>query len=428
MYKTLRALICGALLCLSYGVQAQNIGNSPYSRYGLGEVNYNVGNIRNAGMANTGIGAGNSFQVSTSNPALLYYNSATTFEIGVAGQVKTLKNSQQSQTDGNANLSAVTLSVPVSKRWTSALSLRPYSNVDYDIRSRSSIQQDTIWTWYTGDGGISELYFGHGVRITPGLTIGVSASYLFGSITKESITTIQNAGIDKSLITEQVAYTEKTRYNDLLFRTGASYRKKLKDKLYLSAGAVYSLKADLSAERNAGYERRTVFGVVKEANLYADSAKSKVNIPSSLGIGFSMDNGSNFTIAADYQSQQWSKFRNFNGEQELADSYRASVGAELTPNPNSIGNYFERVTYRGGLYYGNSPYKINNEQVTDKGLTLGLSLPLGRSTVYDMYQLNTSMAFGSRGTTDKGLVQENYFQFMVGVTVNSRWFIKRRLE
>lgn len=427
MYKSLRALVCAAVLCFSYGAQAQNIGNAPYSRYGLGEYNYNTGNIRNAGMANTGISAANSFQINTANPALLYYNTLTAFEIGVNGEIKKLESGSGSQTDGTANLSNVSLSIPVSKRWTTALSLRPYSTVAYEVSTTSQLNPTATATEaYKGEGGISELYFGHGVRITKGLTIGASASYLFGSIIKESSTSINDTEIPEAR-GESVVLSEKTKYNDLLFRTGANYRAKLKDKLFISAGAVYSLKADLSAERKSSFERRDFFGAVKEA-MYADSASSKVNIPSSFAAGLSLDNGSNLTVAADYYAQKWSEFRNFRGEQELADSYRASLGAEYTPDANSVGNYFERITYRAGLYYGNSPYEFNNEQIKDKGFTVGATLPFGRSTIYDLYQLNTAFGYGTRGTSDNGLVKENYFKFSVGFTVNSRWFIKRRLE
>lgn len=427
MYKTLRALLCAAVLCFSYGAQAQNIGNAPYSRYGLGEYNYNTGNIRNAGMANTGIAAANSYQINTANPSLLYYNSLTAFEIGVAGELKKLKSDTGSQVDGTANLSIVSLSIPITKRWTTALSLRPYTNVSYDVTAQTISAIDTITTGYNGEGGISELYFGHGVRITSGLTIGASASYLFGKITKESFTSIRNPDLSGEEI-EQVVYRENTKYNDLLFRAGANYRTKLAEKLFISAGAVYSLKADLSAKRKAAYERRTTFGTTIEPDIYADSSESAVNIPSSFSAGISIDNGSNLTFAADFYSQKWSEFRDFDGDQELADSYRASVGAEYTPDANSVGNYFERITYRAGLYVGNSPYEINNQQIKDKGFTVGATLPFGRSTIYDMYQLNTALGYGVRGTTDNGLIQENYFQFNIGVTVNSRWFIKRRLE
>jgi hypothetical protein len=125
MYKTLRLLFCASVLCLAQGVQAQSIGNSPYSRYGLGELNTNLGNLRTAGMGGVGVSAGSSLHSNTANPALLYYNSITIFDMGVSGQYKTLRNSSQSQRDGDANLSYLTLGVPISKRWSSAVSLRP---------------------------------------------------------------------------------------------------------------------------------------------------------------------------------------------------------------------------------------------------------------------------------------------------------------
>lgn len=431
MYKTLRGLVCAAVLCLGYGAQAQNIGNAPYSRYGIGEYNYNTGNIRNAGMANTGVGAANVFQINTANPALLYYNNLTSFELGISGELKKLQSATQSQTDGTTNLSSVSLSIPISsQRWSTALSLRPYSTVAYDVISRRNMGESVVITeQYRGEGGISELYFGHGVRITKGFTIGASASYLFGNITKESITSVTDTTITGSnaFQNESIVYSEKTKYNNLLFRAGANYRGKLTDKLFFSAGAVYSFNTELEGDRNSMYERRS-FDVPLQDSLYATSATSTVDIPASFKAGISIDNGSNFTLAADYYTQKWSDFRNFEREQELTDNYRASVGAELTPDANSVGNYFERITYRAGAYYGTTPYQVNGEQLKDKGFTLGATLPFGRSTIYDLYQLNTAIGYGVRGTTDKGLVQENYFQFSIGVSVNSRWFIKRRIE
>ena len=418
------------MLCLAHATQAQNIGNSPYSRYGLGEINTNPGNIRNAGMAETGISAGNSFQANTSNPALLYYNSITVFDIGIAGQLKNVKSNGASQLDGNANLYNLTLAVPISKRWSSAVGLRPYSTVNYEIRASEVLPANpraTVENQYSGEGGLSEVYFGHGVRIADGLTIGGSASYIFGNITKESASAVKDDSLS-GINLERVVYSERIRYNDFLFRAGANYRKKVKEKFYLSAGAVYSLQTDLSAERKSSYERRTVDEVVIDNRILADSVEGKVNIPQSFRAGISVDNGSNLTVAADFYTQKWSDFRNFEGESELADSYRIGVGGEYTPNANAIDSYFKRVTYRAGLYYGDTPYLVRGEQVKDRGVTAGFTLPLGRGTIYDMYQLNAALGYGMRGTTDNGLIAENYFQFSVGFTVNSRWFIKRRIE
>ncbi|MDO6390696.1 hypothetical protein Q4E40_11210 [Pontibacter sp. BT731] len=431
MYKTLRLLICASVLCLAQGVQAQSIGNSPYSRYGLGELNTNLGNLRTAGMGDVGVSTGNSFHSNTANPALLYYNSITVFDVGITGRYKTLKNANQSQRDGDANLTYLTLGVPISKRWSSALSLRPYSSVEYNITNMGSLpnrQEAVVISEYSGEGGISELYFGHGVRIADGLTIGASASYLFGTISQESSSIVADTSISNASL-ERVAYVERTRYSDFIFRGGANYRKKIADKAFVSAGAVYALGADLNAKRNSAYERRDLGDGLKGAPMLPDSVKSSVNVPPSLSASISYDNGSNLTIGTEFMTQDWSDYRNLDGEQELGKSYKIGFGTEYTPNPTAIDSYFKRVTYRGGLRYGQSPYIVNGENIKDMAVTGGATLPIGRGNYFEPpFQLNVMMGYGKRGTTDNGLIAENYFQFGAGVTVNTRWFVKRRIE
>ncbi|RDV14347.1 hypothetical protein DXT99_14570 [Pontibacter diazotrophicus] len=425
MYKTFRVLIGFAALCLAHTAQAQLISSTPYSRYGLGEINENLGSIRNAGMAGTGISAANSYQPNLANPALLYYNSITNFTMGIAGQAKQVSNEGNSQTNGNGNLNNVSLSVPVTKRWSSAVGLRPFSTVNYQVNVSDVVEgnpEATIFREYVGSGGLSEAFFAHGVRITGGLTVGGSASYIFGNIANESSSTISDPE-QEGLGQERVTIVDRTSYSDFIFRAGANYRQKLADKLFISAGGVYSFEAELDAERMVTYERTT------QAASPADSAESSITIPASMRAGISIDNGSNLTVAADFASYQWSKYRDFEGNNGgLEDSYRAALGAEYTPEANSIDSYFKRITYRGGLYYSETPYVLNGQRITDKGVTAGATLPIGRSTLYDLYQLNISVGYGQRGTTDYGLVKEDYLQFGLEFTVNSRWFIKRRIE
>ena len=358
MYKTLRVLIGFALLCMAHATQAQYIGNTPYSRYGLGEINTNQGNIRNAGMAGAGISAANSYQANVSNPALLYYNSITVFDMGIRGQVKTIKSSNgASQRDGNANLAYLSLVVPISKHWSSALSLRPFSDVSYEInaagRSLEGNPRATVVEGYSGQGGLSELNFSNGVKIAKGLTIGASASYVFGTITKEASSLIQDDSLSE-LSSQRVVYSERTHYSDFLFRAGLNYRKALKEKLFLSVGGTYNFEMNLNADRRSSYERRTIYDGILDQNLMADSVKTTVLMPQGWQAGISLDNGSNMTLVADFATQQWSKFRNIEGEKELADSYRAAIGGEYTPDAGSVGNYFKRVTYRGGLLWQNT--------------------------------------------------------------------------
>jgi hypothetical protein len=184
----------------------------------------------------------------------------------------------------------------------------------------------------------------------------------------------------------------------------------------------------VSTKRNSAYERRNLSDAVIERNILADSAKGASTIPASIRAGLSIDNGNNFTLAAEYATQKWSDFRSFDGVRELGDSYTMALGAEYTPDPNSVSNYLKRITYRGGVRYGDSPYTVNGEQLKDMALTWGMTFPIGQASMYDYYQLNTAFSVGRRGTTANGLIQENYFDFSIGFTINSRWFLKRRLE
>ncbi|AKD02854.1 hypothetical protein POKO110462_01095 [Pontibacter korlensis] len=432
MYKTLRVLIGFAALCLAHTSQAQIIGNTPYSRYGIGEINENYGSIRGAGMAGAGISAGNSFQPNVANPALLYYNSITNFDFSVAGQVKNVKSQYASQLDGNANLYSLSLAVPIHRRWSSAVGLRPFSTVNYEINATSEVEgnpQASILRRYSGEGGLSEVYFAHGIRLFGGLTIGGSASYIFGNTLTETGSTVVDPEQSSASVVS-VTQIDRTTYRDFVYRGAINYRQKLKEKLHMSVGGVYTFAADLDAERDISYERRDPSGsplVTPVAD--EDTVSSTIHLPANWRAGISLDNGSNFTFAADIIAHEWSKYKGFEGGNDnLEDSYKVILGAEYTPNANAIDSYFKRITYRGGLYYNDTQYQLNGKDIKDVGITTGFTFPLGRGTMYDLYLLNLSLGYGQRGTTDNGLIKEDYFQFGLGFTVNSRWFLKRRIE
>src|SRR5690606_7804628 len=104
------------------------------------------------------------------------------FELNVNSQLKTLKEDSRSQRDGSANLGSIGLAVPVHKRWTAAFGLKPYSEVQYETNVIQPVTNDPgmeTMVRYSGDGGLSEVYFGNGVKVWKDLTLGVSASYIF---------------------------------------------------------------------------------------------------------------------------------------------------------------------------------------------------------------------------------------------------------
>jgi hypothetical protein len=66
---------------------------------------------------------------------------------------------------------------------------------------------------------------------------------------------------------------------------------------------------------------------------------------------------------------------------------------------------------------------VNDTEINDFGINFGASFPTGGYSSMD-----ASFKIGSRGTTDNNLIRENYMQFVIGATINDRWFIKRRYD
>jgi hypothetical protein len=159
--------------------------------------------------------------------------------------------------------------------------------------------------------------------------------------------------------------------------------------------------------------------------------------PSMTQLGFSVDNGRNWTFNVDGSQQQWSTYRSFSliSPQGLSNTWRVATGGEFTPDPGSVDHYFQRVTYRLGLSVAQLPYAPLGNRLYDRAVHWGFAFPLPTATALESTVINLGFAYGVRGNTDFLLgangasnVQENYVRMQIGATLSNRWFIKRRLQ
>ncbi|MFB9862969.1 hypothetical protein EFA69_02895 [Rufibacter immobilis] len=447
MYKPFRALlVISGLVIGAQQVQAQQLSNSPYSRFGVGDLVHGTGTVRSAGMGQVGVATASPFLINDMNPALLYYNNLVTFEATVASELKKLSDRNTSQVDGTANLGSLSLSIPLSRRWTTALGLKPYSRVNYETVATSTVPGTenevpvTALTEYRGSGGLNEVYFAHGIRIANGLTAGVSGSYIFGTIERQSSNILVDPADETSAL-QKTLFNTTTKYTGVMLKGGLHYRKSLSPKANIGLGATYTGKAAISADRVTTQERRFLDESLISA-LVIDSLDGHTTLPQMWQAGVSFDNNKNWTIGADFTNIKGSDFRGFSlnkneGGQELGDGYRVGLGTEFTPDAGSVSSYFKRISYRLGGYYGKSELvgTIGSNAVTahdlkDMAFTWGFSLPLGRGVRppdYTQALLNTSFTVGQLEAKNTGL-KEQYFRVNVGITFNNRWFIKRRFD
>jgi len=154
-------------------------------------------------------------------------------------------------------------------------------------------------------------------------------------------------------------------------------------------------------------------------------------LPSFMQFGFSLDNNKSWVVGAEYFSRNWAGFRSETGAQELTETYKISLGGEYTPDAASFDNYLKRVSYRAGVSYNKTPIVLAGTQLTDAAVHAGFSFPIGstpRPPEYNQSALNVGIAVGKNGTTDNGLIREKYIQFNIGLSLNSSWFIKPRID
>ena len=131
-------------------------------------------------------------------------------------------------------------------------------------------------------------------------------------------------------------------------------------------------------------------------------------------------------VGINYKTTNWSQFNNQNLKDSIGtNSYKISIGGEYTPNTLSIYNYWQRVSYRAGFYFGKDFVQINAEQNNYYAATFGLSLPFKRSTD----RIHTAFEIGKIGKQTATTIQQNFVRFTFGISFNDKsWFVKRKYD
>jgi hypothetical protein len=106
------------------------------------------------------------------------------------------------------------------------------------------------------------------------------------------------------------------------------------------------------------------------------------------------------------------------------DSSIISLGGFYIPQYTSFNKYWKRVVYRAGMRFENTGLKINDETINEFGISFGVGLPVGRW----FSNANFGFEVGKRGTTKANLVQENFINFQLSLSLNDRWFEKRKFN
>ena len=416
--------LCALLLTMVTGMAiAQNNTNSPYTRYGYGDLSdQSFGNSK--AMGGIAFGLRDGAQINPLNPASYTAIDSLTFlfEGGVSLQNMNISGSGVKLNAKNSSFDYLAMQFRLHPRIAMSIGLLPFSNVGYSV-SDSKVDNGVSQTRsFTGDGGLHQLYGGIGVKVLKNLSLGVNASYFWGDITRTR-TIIYPATSESYSYIQQMGVS----ISDYKLDFGTQYTLDFNKKHSMTIGAVFSPKHKL----NNDYTVTTQVSTTNSNNLDAT-----LELPNTFGVGFTYNYDKRLTVGADYSLQQWSKTKfdvntsdeavreDFNETYTYCNRHKVSVGAEYIPNLMGR-SYLSHIKYRLGAYYTTPYYKIGGKEATrEYGVTAGFGLPVPRSRSI----LSISGQFVRISGQESAFVNENIFRVSIGLTFNERWFFKRRVE
>lgn len=426
--------LTGLVLIILMSVSASAQENSPYSRFGLGDMVPNQ-NIISRAMGGISAGYTDFKSINSVNPASYSSLAYATFDFGAETDTRKLKSTATNASFSSTNLiiSYLQLGLPVRMNKLNKkgiylginFGLRPVSRINYKILNATRIDNvDSLGAIYKGDGGLSDALFGLGLKIK-NLSIGFNGAYRFGNKNYDTSFSILN----DTVFHYPASITNKSNFSGLAYTFGLQYDIKFKSKAVLRLGAYTNLKSTLKGDQD--YTIQTVSYDANGASYRVDSVYTKagsgqVIYPSGWGAGFTYsDSAGHWMFGADYETTKWDEYRFFGSPDRLKTSWKARGGIEYLPASYNtpVKKYFSFVKYRFGFYYGPDQIDLGND-LPQYGFTFGAGFPLKlRRSFYETQTsyLNTAIEIGSRGNKNSNL-RESLLRISVGFSLSDLWF------
>ncbi len=396
---------------------AQQSTSSPYSFYGIGEIRFK-GTVENRLMGGLSF-LPDSIHVNIQNPASYSYLKLTSFTLGGSFNSGTLRTFTEKEKTQRSTLDYLAVAIPL-KNSGFSFGLIPYSAVGYRIRNadvNSGITQK-----FEGTGGMNKVFFGYGMQLKPNLSIGAELNYNFGKIETTSLKYM--TGIQYG--TQENNSTVLSGFD---YKVGMMYQRKIA-KYDFYSGLHYNYNSNLNANTDQ------VINSVAYSEFYTPSVvdvlsetktTSKIHMPNQVSFGAGIGTSRNWMIGTELTWSQSNAMGNRYDNITVAsfeNAMKYSLGGFWVPNYDAFSNYLKKITYRAGFRYENTGLVIQNQSIKDYAFSAGFGLPLGGT----FSNLNLGVEYGRKGTTKANLVQENYTNVVMSLSLNDKWFVKRKYD
>lgn len=426
----IKKILVAFLLINSVALTAQRTNSSPYSFFGFGDE-FSPRTVEQNSMGGIGVAFDHYKYLNFSNPAAYANLRYTTYSLGALNSNLTIKNNETNQSTNATSLSYFAVAFPLGNKGGFSVGIQPVSSVGYSLTNSFPVNNPTEITLYSGDGGVNRFYGSLGLKIFKGFSLGIEADYKFGNV--ENLVTNQRVNV--ILATRN---REKVNIQGGSVKIGTQYKKELKNKLLLSGGATIQFGNDLEID---GVESEYTLTLNSNGEETIRDTRDDVLlvgdylIPVKTNFGVGLGKFDKWYVGVEYENQEaiqtTGALNNNNAVYGFEDSSKFALGGFYIPKINSISSYWQRVTYRAGLRFQETGLLIKGAgtnpsftPIDDFGISFGLGLPLKQ-----LSSINMGFEFGQRGTTENNLIQENYFNFRLSLSLtDTNWFQKRKID
>ncbi|TDQ09865.1 hypothetical protein [Pedobacter metabolipauper] len=427
MYKRINYITAVLIVLTSISVNAQVTTQSPYSRYGLGNVRGSLlPQLRAMGGISSGVFTPNGYSnINMQNPASYPGITHTTLDMGLSGGFTELKTNSATEKSFNSTLGHLAIAFPVvSGKSAVSFGILPYTQLGYSYTESETLADGNTYKYLnSGEGGLTKAYIGFGQQIGDHFRVGGNVEYIFGNLLESRSFEPQFAPSINSRV------QNKNSVGGISYSYGAQYSIPLGRRKSITLGYSGSSSSSINSERTYIATRYLTDALGEESTALdtvsnIQGAKSKLRLPITHNFGFTYQKDNKWMVGADYRTGKWSNLIIPGDNDVLQDSWGYSLGAQITPDFTSINNYFKRIEYRIGFQYDKTYIMLQDQDINQRAFTFGLGLPLAPNVTSrtSAYKMNLTAELGRRGTLSNSLVQESYFNIHLGFTLNDTWF------
>ncbi len=409
---------------LLFAQSFNNNTSSPYSRFGLGDLqSYGFG--RSVAMGGASLASRYNQQINLSNPAS--YSAIDSlnfmFEFGIDGVYSKFENDLGSANSNNVNFQYFAMKFQISNRVAASIGLIPFSDMGYAVDVNEEIDNvGGVLTKYYGAGTVSNAFFGIAVEPLKNVSIGANLNYMVGKLNHNA----EVYFLDAADFYGMQQYGD-FRLSDFGFDFGLQVTLPLKNNSHIVFAAVLENQPEYTSYLSNITQKNLSSGntIDRDTLYFAEEDQSSIKMPLTLGGGISFVKDNKLEINVDYFHQTWSDAVFFGSKGAfLTDLNKFAIGGEWIPDKFSIRSYVKKIAYRVGFKYEETYLLFGDQQINDLGISFGVGLPIYRSNS----TVNIAAEFGRRGTTQNGLVLENYARLNLSVNLYDIWFVKRRID